>query len=221
MLPRRPSVALLGRALSFIAPPFCWACGGDAPESEPLCRGCRRELRWLGADPVTLEGIDTWAPVSYEGPARALVGALKFKGAAGLAAPMAAQIVAGSPARLIAAGTALVPVPLHPSRARRRGFNQAERIAAQIAGRTDVQVEDCLCRRGPARARQVGRGRSERLAGIAGAVTLRRGGPRPADVVLVDDVVTTGATLAACAAALAAAGVRAIGALAYARTPGR
>lgn len=214
-------MALLARALSLIVPPFCWACGADAAPHEPLCRPCRSNLRRLGPEPVELEGVRTWAAVSYEGPARALVGALKFRGAAGLATPMAAQIVAGCPRALLSAGAALVPVPLHPSRARRRGFNQAERIAAGLARRTGLAVEDCLRRRGPGAARQVGRGRSDRLTGIAGAVELRPGRRCPRMALLVDDVVTTGATLAACRAALRAAGAERVDALAYARTPGR
>lgn len=215
-------MALLTRALSLIAPPFCWACGADVAPHEPLCRACRHGLRRLGPEPVELEGLQTWAAVAYEGPARALVGALKFRGAAGLAAPMAAQIVAGSPPRLLSAGTALVPVPLHPARARRRGFNQAERIAAQIARRTGLALEDCLRRRGPGSARQLGRSRWERLAaGIEAVVELRTGARCPPAALLVDDVITTGATLAACAAALRAAGAERAGAIAYARTPGR
>jgi predicted amidophosphoribosyltransferase len=134
---------------------------------------------------------------------------------------MAAHIVAGAPERLLPGSATLVPVPLHPSRARRRGFNQAERIAAQIACRTQLGVANCLCRRGPASKRQVGRGRLERLAGPAGQVALRQGCLPAGDVVLVDDVVTTGATLSACASALEGAGIRPLGALAYARTPGR
>ncbi len=214
-------MALLNRALTLIAPPFCWACGDVAPNDEPLCRSCRSGLRWLDGAPVELAGLETWAPVYYEGPARALVGALKFRGAVGLAAPMAAQIVAGAPAGFLRGGTALVPVPLLRARARRRGFNQAERLAAAIGRRAEARLADCLVRRGPASGRQVGRGRAERLTGIAGAVDLREGSRCPADVVLVDDVVTTGATLAACAAALRAAGARRVAALAYARTPGR
>ena len=207
--------------LNLIAPPFCWACGGRAGRREPLCGGCRSEVSWLPGNPVVLQGVATWAPVSYEGPARALVGALKFRGAAALATSMAAQIVAGAPERLLPPHAALVPVPLRPARARRRGFNQAERIAAQIASRTQLPVVDCLSRGGRASGRQVGRDRLERLAGPAGEVALRQGSLPARDVVLVDDVVTTGATLSACARALEAAGIRPLGALAYTRTPGR
>ena len=212
---------LLARALSLVAPPFCWACGADAAPREPLCARCRAGLRRLGPDPVELAGIRTWAPISYEGPARAVVGALKFRGASGLAAPMAAQVVAACPPELLPPGAALVPVPLHPARARRRGFNQAERLAAEISRRTGLEVEDCLRRRGPGSARQLGRGRADRLAGIAGTVELRAGARCPRAAVLVDDVATTGATLSACAAALRSAGAERIQGLAYARTPGR
>jgi predicted amidophosphoribosyltransferase len=135
---------------------------------------------------------------------------------------MAAQIVAGAGGGgLLGPGRQLVPVPLHPARARRRGFNQAERLAASIGRRTGLPVTDCLARRGPAGERQLGRGREERLGGIAGSIELRRGVPAPPRAVLVDDVVTTGATLAACAAALRDAGSREVAAVAYARTPGR
>ena len=212
---------LLSRALSLVAPPFCWACGADAAAGEPLCRRCRSRLRRLGPEPVWLEGVSTWAAVSYEGPARALVAALKFRGATGVAGPIAAQMVAGRPPGFPPAGAALVPVPLHPARARRRGYNQAERIAAELARRTGLPLADCLRRRGAGAARQVGRGRSERLTAIAGAVELRPGRGCPPAALLVDDVVTTGATLAACAAALRKTGAEGVQAIAYARTPGR
>src|SRR4051794_9788591 len=137
-----------------------------------------------------------WAPLAYEGPARGVVRALKFKGARRAAGTMAAQIVANAPPGwLDDPRAALVPAPLHPKRARSRGYNQARLLADAIAERTGLPVADCLDRTGSTRT-QVGRDRRERLTGIAGSVRLRA--PPPARALLVDDVITTGATLLAC-----------------------
>lgn len=213
-----PTCDAAGRILRGVpVPPLCWGCGGVARLREPLCAACRRLLRRLAPDPVVLAGVRTWAPVAYAGPARDLVRALKFRGAAAVADTMAAQIAANAPAELLARG-ALVPVPLHPRRLRRRGYNQAALIAGALAGRTGLDVADCLARSGPA-VTQVGRDRRERRAGLAGRVRAR--GPVTERALLVDDVATTGATLAACAAALRAAGAVEVAALAFARTIGR
>jgi ComF family protein len=163
-----------------------------------------------------LSGVRAWAPVAYAGPARDLVGALKFRGATGVADAMAAQIVANAPASMLAG--ALVPIPLHSRRLRRRGYNQAALIADALARRIGLEVADCL-QRGGSPATQVGRDRRERRLGPAGSIELRAPAPRRA--VLVDDVATTGATLAACAAELRAAGSAEISALVFARTIGR
>lgn len=206
-----------------VAPPVCAGCGAHAGAAEPLCAPCRRELRWL-AGPATVAGLELFAPLAYEGPARAMVRALKFRGATLAADAMAAQIAASAPPGVLGRGAlergVLVPVPLHPRRLRRRGFNQAERLAAALARRTGLGVHDCLERAGPART-QVGRDRAERLTGVDGTIALRAGAEPPSSAILVDDVATTGATLAACAAVLRAAGARRVTAVAYARTPGR
>lgn len=183
---------------------------------EPLCLGCRRQLRRLGPEPVVLSGVRAWAPVAYAGSARDLVGALKFRGATRVAEAMAAQLAANAPEWMLEG--ALVPVPLHPRRLRRRGYNQAGLIAAALSRRTGLEVVDCLRRTGSS-ATQVGRDRRERRLGPAGSIELRA--PAPGRVVLVDDVATTGATLAACAAVLRAAGPIEVAALVFARTIGR
>jgi predicted amidophosphoribosyltransferase len=207
---------------ALLAPPLCWSCSGPAQRGVALCPACRRALRFLPRDPVVLAGgrvaggVRVWAPVAYEGPGRDLVRGLKFRGALSLADEMAALVVATAPDRFLRG--LLVPVPLHSARLRRRGFNQAAAFAAAIATRTGLAVSDCLRRDGGGPP-QVGRGRQARLAGPAGSIEAC--GRAPGCALVVDDVVTTGGTLAACAAALRDAGTAEVAAVAFARTPGR
>jgi predicted amidophosphoribosyltransferase len=164
---------------------------------------------------VALCGVEVWAPVAYDGPARNLVTALKFRGATGLAEHMGALIVANAPPGMLTG--ALVPVPLHPARRVARPYNQALLIAEAIFARAHLPIVDCLRRVGPDRP-QVGRGRAARVT-APGAVEVPE--RAPPNVVLVDDVATTGGTLAACAHALRSAGTQHVTAIAFARTAGR
>jgi predicted amidophosphoribosyltransferase len=156
----------------------------------------------------------SWAPFAYEGTAKALVGALKFAGALPVAGLMAAQLAANAPPGLLRPGVTLVPVPTHPARRRRRGFDQALVLAAALGTRTGLPVASCLRRRGAA-TRQLGADRDERRA--AGRLVIEAIRPPPSRCVLVDDVHTTGATLDACARALRARGARHVVAVTYAR----
>jgi predicted amidophosphoribosyltransferase len=106
-----------------------------------------------------------------------------------------------------------VPVPAAPLRGRWRGFDPAEEIACELAHRTGLPLEPCL-RRSQA-ARQVGRTRAARLAAPPRVRTRRA---PPPSAILVDDVLTTGATLTACARALRSAGSRRVVALTFARS---
>lgn len=167
---------------------------------------------------VAAPGLTVWSRFAYDGPAGALVRELKFGGRIPIAQAMAAHVAANPPP--LTGATALVPVPLHPARRRRRGFNHALAFAEALAERTGLAVIDCLARDGDPRP-QVGRGRRERALAMAGRVHARADQAVPVAALVVDDVVTTGATLAACAQALRAAGCRSVTGLAYARTRGR
>jgi ComF family protein len=217
-------------ATAVLAPPGCWSCRAPVSAGQPLCAACRAEVRFLRGVccarcglpvpcgrrcPATGSALDrAWAPVVFEGPARALVHALKFRAALGVADAMAAQIVAGAPRGLLAPPAVLVPVPTHGVRRRARGFDHADRLAQALATRTGLQVERRLVRSG-APTRQAGSSRAARRA--PGRIDVRVRGDPPRSAVLVDDVHTTGATLEACARALRRTGAYTVCAVAYAR----
>jgi len=113
------------------------------------------------------------------------------------------------------APSVLVAVPPQPARRRRRGFDPAAQLAAQLSARVALPRETCLRRRDRGRP-QVGATRTQRRR--AGRLSIELRAPPPARVLLVDDVHTTGATLDACARALVAGGCKEVTAITYART---
>jgi predicted amidophosphoribosyltransferase len=139
-----------------------------------------------------------------------LVAALKFRRLLPVAELMADRIQWLAPAQVLS-GT-VMPVPPAPSRLRRRGFDPAGELAGALAERLEAPLERCLVRRGG--NRQVGRRRAERL-GSPPRIDAR--GRAPRTILLVDDVLTTGATLSACAAELRAAGAVRVVAVTFAR----
>ena len=196
----------------------------------PLCADCLPALDsrlglpagtpiGLPADiPAPLLQLEWCAP--YAGAVRGALHELKYGGEQRLAVPLGIA-VARRWARVGVGAELIVPVPVHADRERRRGYDQAALIAAVAGEHLDLPVERAL-ERGRATIAQFELGRDERATNVAGAFRPRRSAGAAAAVagrwvLLVDDVVTTGATLAACGAALVAAGAAAVSAIAVAR----
>jgi len=195
-----------------LVPSLCAACGRPCDVEDIICTSCGRRLG--GALPLLTggpPGIDrAWSSAPHEGVARDLVTALKFRGLLPVAGLMAERIQKLAPPDLISG--AIAPVPAAPLRAMRRGFDPASELAAALTDRLGLPLEPCLRRRGW--GRQVGRRRVQR---IAGPPRVRAEGDIPRSVLLIDDVLTTGATLSACAQALRGAGAVRVVAITFAR----
>jgi ComF family protein len=215
----------LGRLLDLALPAACAGCGA---EGAPLCPSCRPAVEArvplpagtpLGlpeGPPHPLVQLEWCAP--FAGTVRRALHALKYAGERRLAVPLG-EAVAARWARAGAAGEILVPVPVHAGRRRERGYDQAELIAACAARALGLPMAPVVARV-RATTPQYRLDRRHRAANVADAFAVRAGsGPLVAGraVVLVDDVVTTGATLVAAAEALLAAGAMVVSAVTVAR----
>jgi len=195
----------------------CWApLGTGASRREPV--------NSTGGGPTPCTECERWpdglgkvrSATALEGPARTLVHRLKYHGWEGLASVMARQMT--SLARAVGADC-LVPVPTTAWRRRMRGYNQAERIAEGLSRRLAIPVTEVLVRRASGRT-QVSLQPQERAANVQRAFSLLPNGHsrvRGARVILVDDVLTTGATAAAATTALQQSGSCCIQVITFAR----
>ena len=205
----------------------CPACGGAMSAGRAgVCMPCWEEVDrsgGVGGGTRRLPGRPLASITSlggYEGRLRRIIRCMKFSDMPGLAAPLAERLAA----RLVDEPVGfelIVPVPLHWARRWRRGYNQAELLARAVARATGRPVACGALRRARATPSQTGRSREERVASVRGAFRAGRQSIEGVPLLLIDDVVTTGATLAECARVLNAAGARRVDAAAVARTPSR
>lgn len=183
--------------------PQCARCGHPTP-ARGSCPGCA-----LLPPYVRAARSYCWVP---DETASAIVSALKYEGWPGVAEDLARRLARLSwPEDVLRERAAVVPVPLAPVKARARGFNQAERLASALAPHWGVPVWPHLLRRVRATGSQTRLTPGERLANVHGAFIADSNAAatlRGRHVILVDDVLTTGATLNACASVLFAAGAR-------------
>lgn len=197
-------------------PQGCPGCGRQLDGERGLCGRCQQDLRprveaHSPLSPVPEPHLVTLGP--YRGPARRAVRALKFGGARDLATVLGGALASGVPTDWRIG--AVVPVPLHPSRERQRGYNQAELLARALAHALQVPCVPALTRTRATRQQSKRHGADR--AAIAGAFVADARRLTGEPILLVDDVMTTGSTLRACQDALRAAGQRAVYAVVVAR----
>lgn len=183
-------------------PECCYRCRKISPGGL-TCLACRKKSRLVRVNVGTI----------YEGIAKDIIWKLKLAGAQAAAKCMAdrlCEFISQQPKVLI------VPVPTATNRSRRRGYDQAKLLARALAQQTHQPYADCLARL--TQSHQHGWSRRQRFEQLANAFRVRQlGTVRGAHIVLVDDVVTTGATIEAAAAVLKAAGAHSVEAVAFAR----
>lgn len=207
---------VLRRMARWVAPPSCVVCGG---EGRVVCQACVQGLVtprsptcfWCGAPTphgrtcgscrvlITLEGVVVAS--HYEGASRQLISVLKYHHQRDAAAALAATL---TPLLDASDFDVVTSVPIATSRLRQRGYNQSELIAREVARQLGLPYRPLLRRL--RNTQQVGKSRHQRLEQVSGLFVAR--GTPPRRVLVVDDVLTTGATLNACAIALQAAGAQ-------------
>ncbi len=233
--------AVIAYAADLILPPVCCACRAPVSAHHCLCPVCWRQVQFITHPVCDRLGIPLGfasdehnvsaqalaepplydrarAPCAYSGIARELIHAFKYGDRHEMLA-LFVRWMSTAGRDLLHDADLLVPVPLHPMRLLRRRFNQSAMLALRLGAEHGIKLSQDL-RRVRRTRQQVGLSFTERRDNVADAFQLSRTGARKIagrHVVLVDDIITTGATVDACAQVLRAAGAKQVDVLAIAR----
>jgi len=228
-------------ALDIALPTLCVSCR-EPVDGDGVCAACWAKLSFIerpycprlgipfvydpGPDMLSMEAIASppayqraRAAVRYDDVARTLVHALKYQDRTDLA-PAMGRWMARAGGELLSGADMLVPVPLHWRRAWRRRYNQSGALAQIIARQSGVKVRSEVLRRVRATEQQIGLSRAQRATNVQGAFQVsqeRQAEVQGRRVILIDDVLTSGATLDACARALLRARAAQVDVLVFAR----
>lgn len=213
-----PQCTGCGRYGSFLCPacesglphlshPYCQVCAQPVPTGRPgLCGLC-------ASRPLAVDGIR--APFLMEGTMREAIHSLKYRNLKAVA-PILGQLLARYMESITVPGDVLVPVPLHRRRLRDRGYNQSGLLAKEVGKRMCLPVMEGLMIRTRNTPPQVSLSLEERMRNVEGSFACV-GNAQGQRLIVVDDVVTTGSTVSACAAVLRAGGAESVWGLALAR----
>lgn len=230
------------KTLDVLFPPRCMACEHAVDGRDAFCLPCWEKVRFLGnavcgCCGLPLEGGDgealcyacihtpkpydkARAVVAYEGTVRKVIHHFKFRDRTHLA-PVLARWMERAGKNLLSEADVIVPVPLHPLRMMARKYNQALLLAKHLSTISGITLMPRLLQRKKRTKRQAGLGVAQRQANVEGAFSVRslcQNALQGKTVLLVDDVMTTGATLEACSRALLKAGAGKVHVLTLART---
>lgn len=226
------------RLLRWLLPPRCLLCGDAGSQGRDLCAGCRADMPANTACcarcalPLPIDATHcggcvrrpppfdaAWAAFRYAHPLDLLEMRFKFGGDLAAGRVLAELMIERAERDPPPLPQALLCVPLHAARLRRRGYNQALELARPLARRLGLPLWHDVLQRTRATSAQTGLDGAARRRNLRGALSLRSGRSLPPHVAVLDDVMTTGATLGECARVLRRAGVERVDVWALARAP--
>jgi len=210
--------------ISFIYPAICEICDTKInlqnTNNNTVCAECLNKIiPFTPVDYLKLKDIKVWSACSYEGVTRECIHLFKYKSKLDLVNPLSSIMLKFANNYLKTDNfDIIIPVPLHSSRFRERGFNQAELIARKLAKGLNLPAHSNIIKRVKLTQAQAGLTKTQRLANLNNAFKVKNGLPvEDKNVLLIDDVFTTGSTINECAKALLNAGAKSIEALVLAR----